>query len=143
MTDMTQNLDLEGLGRLRNHCRAELAKGRIWPRILEELESEGYRSLDLQLALRGMGAWNDEARRLKAEGWPYEDLVMYLSEILATGQDIAWALLEAGLRPADMLRAVLPVVVGTEFEEPVVNTAQKRNLDPEECRQVRAWFFGT
>ena len=103
--DMNPDLNIKVLRQLRERCRVRLAEGRIWPEILEELEEEGYRPLDLKLVLRGMGAWIEQARLLKSDGWPYDDLVMYLTNLLATGQDTAWALLEAGLQPADMYRA--------------------------------------
>lgn len=140
--DMNPDLNLEILRQLQDRSRAWLAEGRIWPMILEELEEEGYRPLDLKLVLRTMGAWVEQARLLKADGWPYDDLVMYLVNLLATGQDIGWALLEAGLKPADMLRAVLPEVIGTEFQDTVIQTAIDRGQDVEECRRVVAWWLG-
>jgi hypothetical protein len=140
--DMNPDLNIEVLRQLRERCRVRLAEGRIWPEILEELEDDGYRPLDLRLVLRSMNAWAEQARLLKANGWPYDDLVLYLSNLLATGQDIAWALLEAGLQPADMLRAVLPEVIGTEFQATVIQTAFERGHDAEECRRVVAWCLG-
>jgi len=140
--DMNPDLNTKVLRQLRERCRVRLAEGRIWPEILEELEEEGYRPLDMKLVLRGMGAWIEQARLLKADGWPYDDLVMYLTNLLATGQDTAWALLEAGLQPADMLRAVLPEVIGTEFQATVIKTAMDRGQDAEECRRVAAWWLG-
>jgi hypothetical protein len=92
-----------------------------------------------------MDVWEEQARMLKVDGWPYDDVVTYLADILATGQNIAWALLMAGVRPADMLRVVLPVVIGTEFQTSVIQMAlgrQQKEEDTEECRRVVAWWLG-
>lgn len=140
MTDMNPNLNLDDVKRLRERCSAWLAEGRIWPEILEVLEADGNRPLDMQYVMRGMDAWIEQARALKADGWPYEDLVMYLSNILATWQDVAWALLKAGLRPADMLRAVLPAAAGSEFQRSVIQLAMDQGDAVEECRRVAAWW---
>lgn len=140
MTDMNPNLNLDDVKCLRERCDAWLAEGRIWPEILEDLEAEGNRPLDMQYVMRGMDAWIEQARALKADGWPYEDLVMYLSNILATWQDVAWALLKASLRPADMLRAVLPAAAGSEFQRSVIQLAMDQGDAIEECRRVAAWW---
>jgi hypothetical protein len=138
--EMNPNMNLADLARMKAQARAWLAEGRIWPDILADFEAEGYFPIDLKLLLRSMGAWSEKAQELKSEGWPYEDLVLYLSELLATWQDVAWALLQAGLRPPDMLRAVFPAACGSEFEASIVQLALARNEAVEECRGVLDWY---
>ena len=137
---MKLDMNLRELEQMQMRAQAWLDEGRIWPDILSDFADEGYYPLDLQLLLRSMGAWRKKARQLKAEGWPYEDLVMYLLDILATWQDVAWALLQAGMKPADMLRAVFPAACGREFEVSIVQLALARNEAVEECRGVLDWY---
>lgn len=142
---MKSNLDLDEVKHVKERCRREVAEGRIWPEILSDLEEEGYFPPDLRLVVNDMDVWEEQARVLKADGWPYDDVVTYLADILATGQNIAWALLLAGVRPADMLRVVLPVVIGTEFHTSVIQMAlgrKQKEEDIEECRRVVAWWLG-
>ncbi len=140
MTSYMTRMDLDDQKHLTERVSAELAQGRILPEILADLEDEGHQRSDLQLVLRGMGAWNEQARLLRADGWAYDDLVMYLASILATPQHIAWALLLAGMRPADMLRVVLPMARGGEFQESTIQMALDCGQDLEECHRVMAWW---
>ena len=145
MTDMNPNLNLDDVKCLRERCSTWLAEGRIWPEILENLEAEGNRPLDMQYVMRGMDAWIEQARALKADGWPYDDMVMYLVNLLATSPDIGRALLEAGLRPADMLRATLPEAISTGYQDEVIKMAMDCEKDAgsiKECRRVVAWWLG-
>lgn len=142
---MKLDLDLDEVKQVKERCRREVAEGRIWPEILADLEDEGYFPPDLRLVVNDMDVWEEQARLLKADGWPYDDLVMYLSDILATGQNIAWALLKAGVRPADMLRVVLPLVIGTAHQASVIQLAldcKQKAEDTNECRRVVAWWLG-
>jgi hypothetical protein len=142
---MKSDLDLDEVKSLKERCRREVAKGRGWPEILADLEGEGYFPPDLRLVVDDMDVWENQARLLKANGWPYDEIVIYLSDILATGQNIAKALLDAGVRPADMLRVVLPVVIGTEHHASVIQLALDRKQEAEdtaECRRVVDWWLG-
>ena len=143
--DMNPDLNPEVLGQIFVLCRKRLAAGRIWPEILEELEIMGYRPLDQKYVMRRMNAWVEQAKQLKADGWPYDDMVMYLVNLLATSPDIGRALLEAGLRPADMLRAALPEAISTGYQDAVIKMAmdcEKEADSIEECRRVVAWWLG-
>ena len=143
--DMNPDLNVEVLRLLRDRCRVRLSEGRIWPEILDELNEEGYRPLDLKLVLRGMDAWDEQARLLKSDGWPYDEMVMHLVSLLATSPDIAKAMLSAGLRPPDMLRAALPEALGTGYQNSVIQMAMDSKQSAEdrvECRYVVAWWLG-
>ncbi len=130
--DMNPNLNPEVLGKIFVRCRARLAEGWNWPQILVELEEADYRPLDQILVLRGMDVWVEQAKQLKADGWPNDELVRYLVNLLATSPDIAGALLKAGLPPADMLRAVLPEAMKNGYQDDVIKRAMDWKEDTED-----------
>lgn len=107
-------MNLEDLSTFQFTIRAELQQGKHWPDIVEWLRNEGLDTLDIQLVLRSMQAWRENARALKVLGYDYDLIVSFLRELCATWVDVAWALVQAGMSPADMLRALLPVMDAEE-----------------------------
>lgn len=79
-----------------------------WPDIVLELRREGLSDPEINLVLGERGAWTEQARLTKGAGYPYDEMIFELREMTAGWGDIARALMEVGLSPADMLRVVLP-----------------------------------
>ena len=52
---------------------------------------------------------------MKVDGYPYDEIVFQLVSLNATWGEVGRALMEAGLRPADMLRVVLPLMDGSGY----------------------------
>lgn len=79
-----------------------------WPEVVLELRKEGLTDEEIHQVLGDRQAWADQARAMKMAGYPYDESVYLLRELSAEWGDVARALMEAGLTPADMLRAALP-----------------------------------
>ena len=91
-----------------------------WADIVVDLRSEGIEEEVIRAVLREHRAWYWEAREWKYRGHPYEEIVRYLrDEVAAEWGDVAHALLEVELTPADMLRVVLPLL-GEDSPVPVL-----------------------
>lgn len=86
-----------------------------WSDIVQNLMAEGLHEEEVATLLRQRETWIAEAREMKSEGHPYDEIIFHLSTLKATWADIARALMEVGLSPADMLRAVLPCTEGEEY----------------------------
>ena len=104
-------------GMIRNgECLIEesLACGDCWSDIVQDLLAEGLNDEEIASLLRSQDAWAMDVRRMKADGFPYEEMVFYLTTMRATWADIGRALMSAGVSPADMLRTVLPFTEGED-----------------------------
>lgn len=99
---------IEMISRGNDIADDESARDFEWPDIVRDLRREGLSDPELHLVLGERGAWVEQARLMKGAGSPYDEVVFQLREIAAEWGDVARALMEVGLSPADMLRAVLP-----------------------------------
>ncbi|WP_243317713.1 hypothetical protein [Geothrix paludis] len=121
-----------------------LASQEGWADIVVDLRGEGLDEEVISAVLREHQAWAEEAREWKQHGFPYEEIVRHLRDEVSAGWgDVAHALMEVGMAPADMLRVVLPGLEEGEIP-PVVRAALLR--DPEdsnrdEAREVVDYFF--
>lgn len=121
-----------------------LAEQEGWADIVVDLRGEDLEDEMITAVLHEHQAWVQEAQEWKQHGYPYEEIVRHLREELAASwDDVAHALMEAGMTPADMLRVVLPDMEEDEIP-PVVRTALLG--DPEdanggEAREVVDYFF--
>lgn len=117
-----------------------------WADIVLDLRAEGLEEGEITLVLREQQAWTAEAREWKMHGFPYDEIITHLKdELLAEWGDVARALMEAGLPPADMLRAVLPLTEEAELL-PVVYAALldgPEDSDYQEVRGVLGFFFAS
>lgn len=94
-----------------------------WTDIVADLRREGIEAGIIHQVLQEHHAWTAEACEWKACGFPYDELALHLREQLAAEwRDVARALMEAGLPPADMLRVVLPLLEADE-SMPIVQAA--------------------
>ena len=115
-----------------------------WADIVVDRRGEGIEEDVIAEVMRENNAWVEEAREWKQHGYPYEEIVQYLrDEVAAPWGDVAHALMDVGMVPADMLRVVLPDLEEGEIP-PVVRAALLR--DPEdsngdEAREVVDYFF--
>lgn len=100
-----------------------LARKATWYDIIQDLMDSGCTEEEVVALLRQQDVWVAEAREMKAEGYPYDDILYELNVVLkATWADVARALMEVGTTPADMLRMVLPTMEGEDYWS-VVNPA--------------------
>ncbi len=115
-----------------------------WADIVVDLRAEGLEDGEITLVLREQQAWTAEAREWKQHGFPYDEIITRLrDELLAEWGDVAHALMEVGLPPADMLRAVLPLTEESELVL-VVQAALldgPEDADYQEVRGVLGFFF--
>lgn len=120
------------------------AHGEGWPDIVVDLRGEGIEEEVIAEVLRENQAWVEEARGWKQHGYPYEEIVQHLrDEVAAPWGDVAHALMEAGMPPADMLRVVLPLL-GDDSPIPVVRAALlegPEGFDDAEAWEVIEYFF--
>lgn len=93
----------------RGFVEDSLANAEGWADIVVDLRGEGLEEEVIATVLRERQAWIAEAREWKQHGYPYDEIVHHLRDEVAAGWgDVAHALMEIGLSPADVLRAVLP-----------------------------------
>lgn len=114
-----------------------------WPDIVQDLVAEGLNDDEVATLLRQREAWTAEAREMKAEGFPYDEIIFHLASLRASWADVGRALMVVGLPPADMLRAVLPSTEGEEHW-PVVQVALldgPEDADYDEVRGVLGFYF--
>jgi len=115
-----------------------------WADIVVDLRAEGLEDEEIRLVLRERQAWVAEAREWKQHGFPYDAIITQLrDELLAEWGDVARALMEAGLSPADMLRVVFPCTEESELI-PVVQAVLldgPEDADYPEAREVLGFFF--
>ncbi len=108
-----------------------------WADIVVDLRGEGLEDEMITAVLREHQAWVQEAQEWKKHGYPYEEIIRHLREELAASwDDVAHALMEVGMTPADMLRVVLPDMEEDEIP-PVVRLALL--VDPEDSAGNEAW----
>ncbi|MBP1625963.1 MAG: hypothetical protein H6Q00_438 [Holophagaceae bacterium] len=122
---------------------AGVLRGSLWLDVIRELRAAGLSEEEVQELLRQREVWGTEARLMKAEGYPYEEILSHLVALKAPWGDVGRALMEAGLSPADMLRAVLPSTDG-EDHWPLVQAALldgPEDADYSEVRGVLEYFF--
>lgn len=121
-----------------------LAEQKGWADIVVDLRGEGLDEDVISAVLREHQAWVEEAREWKRHGYPYSDVVWHLRDEVAAGwEDVAHALLEIGLAPADTLRVVLPLL-GEDDPLPAVKMALLEFPDgsgEEEAREVIDYYF--
>jgi hypothetical protein len=114
-----------------------------WADIVVDLRAIGLEDEEIRLVLREQQAWIAEAREWKRHGFPYDAIITELrEELLAEWGDVARALMEVGLSPADMLRTVLPLTEESELT-PVVQAALldgSEDADYQEAREVLGFF---
>lgn len=108
-----------------------------WSDIVLGLQAEGIEADVIAEVLREHSAWTAEAREWKAHGYPYDEVAMHLrEEVAAEWEDVAKALMEVGLLPADMLRVMLPLLEKDEVP-PVVRAALLEG--PENESEYETW----
>lgn len=121
----------------RDFVEDSRAHGEGWPDIVVDLRGEGIEGEVIAEVLRENQAWVEEAREWKQHGYPYEEIVEHLrGEVAAPWSDVAHALMEVGMPPADMLRVVLPLL-GDDSPVPVVRVALLEG--PEGFDDAEAW----
>jgi len=114
-----------------------------WSETVEALEREGLNEEEVTALLRQREAWTAEARELKAEGYPYDEIIFHLTTLRAPLPDVGRALMTVGLSPADMLRVVLPFAEGDELWN-VVQVALldgPEDADYAEVRGLLGFYF--
>lgn len=128
----------------RDFVEDSRAHGEGWPDIVVDLRDEGIEEEVIAEVLRESQAWVEETREWKQHGYPYEEIVQHLlDDLAAPWGDVALALMEAGMTPADMLRVVLPLL-GDDSPVPVVRTALlegPEGFDDAEAWEVIDYFF--
>lgn len=128
----------------RDFVEDSRAHGEGWPDIVVDLRGEGIAEEVIAEVLRESQAWVEEAWEWKQHGYPYEEIVQHLrDEVAAPWGDVAHALMEAGMPPADMLRVVLPLL-GEGEVYPVVRLAllgSPGNSDGDEAWEVTDYYF--
>lgn len=128
----------------RDFVEDSRAHGEGWPDIVVDLRGEGIEEEVIAEVLRESQAWVEEAREWKQHGYPYEEIVQHLrDEVAAPWGDVAHALMEVGMSPADMLRVVLSLL-GDDSPVPVVRTALlegPEGFDDAEAWEVIEYFF--
>jgi hypothetical protein len=121
-----------------------LANQEGWADIVVDLRGEGLDEDVITTVLREHQAWVEEAQEWKQHGYPYDEIVRHLRDEVAAGwEDVAHALLEIGLAPADTLRVVLPLL-GEDDPLPAVSMALLEFPDgsgEEEAREVIDYYF--
>ncbi|NWJ39563.1 MAG: hypothetical protein HXX12_01165 [Geothrix sp.] len=121
-----------------------LASQEGWADIVVDLRGEGLDEDVITTVLREHQAWVEEAQEWKQHGYPYDEIVRHLrDEVAADWEDVAHALLEIGLAPADTLRVVLPLL-GEDDPLPAVRMALLEFPDgsgEEEAREVIDYYF--
>ena len=120
-----------------------LAHQESWADIVQGLTVEGLNRDEVAELLRRHNAWVSDAREMKTEGYPYDEIIFHLTTLRASWAEIGRALMAVGLPPADMLRAVLP---STHSEEhwPVIQVALlegPEGSDFAEVAGVMEFFF--
>jgi hypothetical protein len=121
-----------------------LTRQATWHEIVEELQRGGFSETEVTTLLRPQHAWVAEAREMKAEGYPYEDILYELNVVLkATWADVARALVEVGVPSADVLRLVLPSMDGDDYW-PVIQSVLMEEAngedDSEACSVVNVFI---
>lgn len=138
---MTRPCKIEEGLRILEELRNEQVDGSS---LCSELDTAGLSHEETAEVLRRGEVWQSEARRLKASGYPYDELVDELLAIRAGWSDVARSLLAVGLAPPDVLRAALSVAEGTEIWPvlDVILLEGPEDADYEEVRGVIQVFFG-
>jgi hypothetical protein len=128
----------------RDFVEDSRAHGEGWPDIVVDLRGEGIEEEVIAEVLRENQAWVEDAREWKQHGYPYDLIVQYLrDEVAAPWDDVAHALMEVGMSPADMLRVTLPLV-GDDSPVPVMRAALlegSEDFDGAEAWEVTDYYF--
>jgi len=112
--------------------------GYRWDAAARELAENGFGEQVISEGLRVKGAWKAMASSLKAEGQPYEDIVVRLQQMCAGWTDTASALLAAGVAGPDVLRTLLPVVEADQDVWSIVQVVVCQSPDTANFREIAA-----
>jgi hypothetical protein len=118
-------------------------RGSLWADVVRDLLAAGLTDEEIAGLFRERQVWSAEARLMKAEGYPYGEILYHLSTLRAPWGDVGRALMDVGLSPADMLRVMLPSTDG-EDHWPLVQAALldgPEDADYGEVRGVLEFFF--
>jgi hypothetical protein len=118
-------------------------RGSLWADVVRDLLAAGLTDEEIATLFRERQVWSAEARLMKAEGYPYDEILYHLSTLRAPWGDVGRALMDVGLSPADMLRVMLPSTDG-EDHWPLVQAAildGPEDADYGEVRGVLEFFF--
>ncbi|GLH71317.1 hypothetical protein GETHPA_28500 [Geothrix rubra] len=114
-----------------------------WSVIVQDLLAEGLNDEEIATLLRQRNAWVEEAHEMKAEGYPYDEIVFHLTTLKASWDDVGRALMAVGISPADTLRVVFPCTDGYDHW-PLVRAALldgPENADYGEARGVLEFYL--
>lgn len=89
-------------------------RGSFWVDVVRDLLAAGLTHEEIAELFRERQVWSLEARQMKAEGYPYDEILYHLATLRAPWGDVGRALMDVGLSPADILRVILP---STDSEE--------------------------
>lgn len=112
--------------------------GYRWDIAARELAANGFGEDVIAEGLRSKGAWKSVASSLKAEGQPYEDIVVRLQQMCAGWADVASALLTAGVAGADVLRTLVPVTEADQDVWSIVQVVVCQSPDGADFREIGA-----
>lgn len=118
-------------------------RGSLWVDVVRDLLAAGLTDEEIAALFRERQVWSAEARQMKAEGYPYDEILYHLATLRAPWGDVGRALMDVGLSPADMLRVMLPSTDG-EDHWPLVQAALlegPEDADYGEVRGVLEFFF--
>ena len=93
---------------------AGLARRKGWSVIVQDLLADALNDEEIATLMRQRNAWVEEAHEMKAEGYPYDEIVFHLTTLKASWADVGRALMVVGISPADMLRLVFPCTDGAD-----------------------------
>lgn len=112
--------------------------GYRWDVAARELAENGFTEQVIADGLRSKGAWKTTANSLKAEGQPYEDIVVRLQQMFAGWADVASALLTSGVAGADVLRTLIPVAEAEQDLWSIVQVVVCQSPDTADFREIGA-----
>lgn len=118
-------------------------RGSLLADVVRDLLTAGLTDEEIAALFRERQIWSAEARLMKAEGYPYDEILYHLTTLRAPWGDVGRALMDVGLSPADMLRVMLPSTDG-EDHWPLVQAALldgPEDADYGEVRGVLEFFF--
>lgn len=93
---------------------AGLACRKGWSVIVQDLLVEGFNDEEISTLMRQRNSWVEEAREMKSEGYPNDEIAFHLTTLKASWADVGLALLAVGISPANILRLVFPWTDGDD-----------------------------